>query len=33
VELRPAMFDDLNRKTVDWRWTLYVVTPLRGSAS
>lgn len=30
VELHERMFDSLERKTVDWRWAAYVVTPLGG---
>lgn len=28
VELQSSYFDDPDRKTVDWRWTAFVVTPL-----
>lgn len=28
VELRESMFDDTDRKTIDWKWTAFVATPL-----
>jgi hypothetical protein len=32
VELNERMFDHPDRKTVDWHWTAFVVTPLRDPA-